>query len=130
MSNGFVTHDGGDTKQALKRAYACFRALSEQILESTTQTSVEKIKTYVKIKACEHGYPYDIINGVAEPKSLALASKDELTIINNTINLIADQYREDLNRPLYLYQIDKFGKYKSIGGRTRDEMFKDHPDVM
>ena len=121
--------DSTDPRAQLKRAYACFRTIAEQHYGDHRKDYVTKVKEYIVILACEEGFPYEVEKGIAIPKSLGKATFEEFKILNLMINKVADKYYEKLGRPMYLWQKDKFGLYKSISGRSRDEMFMEYPEV-
>lgn len=124
------TEFSGDRQALLRRAWACFRTISEQQYGDTRKYYVDQIKKYIVIMACEDGYPYKINDdGIAEPLSLGKAAFEDLKLLNMTINKVADKYYEHLGRPMYLWQKDAFGLFKSIGGRDRQQMFADYPTI-
>lgn len=118
-----------DTWEQMKRAYACFRTIAEQIFGAANKEREKKVKDYIMLDACEHNYPFTIEDGICKPMSLSKATKIEFNIVNTAINLFADQYYPQLGRPLYLWQEDTWGLYKSIGGRTRQEMWMEYPGL-
>jgi hypothetical protein len=118
------------TRQQMNRIYGCIRTLSEQIYGILTQQNIERMKTYVMFRACEEGYPFSFNSKIFKPKSLSLATMQEAHLVNMAINHIADQFYPEKNRALYLYEVDNLGPYKSIGGRTREEMMKDYPELI
>jgi hypothetical protein len=125
--NEVKTLDLSDTRKQMQRAYACFRAITKQLFGHTTRELEAKVKSYIMLDACEHGYPYEIVDGKCKPMSLAKANKVEFHLVNIAINHFADQYYPQLGRSLYLYQEDQWGLYKSIGGRSREQMWQEYP---
>ena len=80
--------------------------------------------------ACEHGYPFEIIDGRVEPTSLGKITEKEGNLANLALNCYADNFMATFKIPMYLMQKDKTERmFKSVGGRSRQEMLKDFPEV-
>jgi hypothetical protein len=70
------------------------------------ETSLELMKRYVKVRACAHGYPYDMIEyeeqwkkrTIVEPKSVADASTVEVALLIETCYMIAGEWRVELKQ--------------------------------
>jgi len=70
------------------------------------ETSLELMKRYVKVRACAHGYPYDMIEyeekekhrTVVEPKSVADASTVEVALLIDVCYLIAHEWNVELKQ--------------------------------
>ena len=68
------------------------------------ETSLELIKRYVKVRACSHGYPYDMIEyeekdkkrTIVEPKSVADASTVEVALLIETCCMVAGEWQIEL----------------------------------
>jgi hypothetical protein len=123
------TEEKESTRSQMNRAYGCIRAITKQLFGYTNADLESRVKAYLMLQACENGYPFYIKEGICTPVSFKDATKQDFNIVNLIINRFADQYYPELGRPLYLYQEDAYGKYKSIGGRTRLEMKEDYPEL-
>lgn len=44
----------------------------------------EWVKARIKLKACEYGYPFEIVDGVAYPRSTRDANVEQLTLLIDT----------------------------------------------
>jgi len=107
------------------------RAMMEQ--SNNTFVNFDSLKNYFKILATENGYPGITVpppipgkkyKATVVPKSLGDATEAEKLIVANTIQEIADYHEK------YLYYYDFMEKvYKSIGGRTPEEMERDFPEM-
>lgn len=104
------------------------RALYEQ--REDHSMTFDDIKYFMKVLATENDYPfkYRKIFGFKtrfiNPKSLSNATDEEGNIVANTIQEIADRYNK------WLWYYDSYGKkYKSLGGRSPEEMQKDFQDM-
>lgn len=70
------------------------------------ETSLELMKRYVKVRACAHGYPYDMIEyeeqgkkrTIVEPKSVADASTVEVALLIDTCYLVAHEWQIELKQ--------------------------------
>ena len=70
------------------------------------ETSLELMKRYVKVRACAHGYPYDMIEyeeqgkkrTIVEPKSVADASTVEVALLIETCYMIANEWQVELKQ--------------------------------
>ena len=116
---------GGDkaTRDQLKRIHGSIRILIKQIYGHDSPALMRDFKLYIKLLACEEGYPYKIEGGQIIPKSFGEATQSEANIINMVINVFADE------RNLVLIQTDEVGNYPSLGGRDRDTMIDEHPEI-
>ena len=79
------------------------------------ETSLELMKRYVKVRACAHGYPYDMIEyneehkgkygeielasrTIVEPKSVADASTVEMALLIDTAYMVASELGVELKQ--------------------------------
>jgi hypothetical protein len=107
------------------------RAMMEQ--GSNEFINFDSLKNYFKVLATENGYPAITVpppipgkykKPTIVPKSLGDATEAEKLIVANTIQEIADYYE----KYLYYYTFEE-KVYKSIGGRSLEEMIRDFPDM-
>jgi hypothetical protein len=108
------------TRGQLRRIYGTIRVIVTQLYGY--ETAIDDFKLYIKLLACEEGYPYTIENGIVYPASLGTITQADANIINIVLNRYADEHN------LYVIQVDELGEYKSIGGRDRAAMLKDFPE--
>ena len=70
------------------------------------ETSLELMKRYIKVRACAHGYPYDMIEykeqekkrTIVEPKSVADASTVEVALLIDTCYMVASEWNVELKQ--------------------------------
>lgn len=78
-----------------------FHALVAQ-LAMYRETSPDLMKRYIKVRACAHGYPYDMMDDgkrkIVEPKSVADASTVEVAILIETCYLVASEWGVELKQ--------------------------------
>lgn len=117
------------TAEARARYFACIRSITIQIYGRTSKEREERVRELIMKNACEHGYPIDFIDGKERPMSLSKATKKDGYIANLAVNHFADTFYTEYGYLIYLYEEDENGRYKSIGGRSREEMIRDFPEV-
>jgi len=78
-----------------------FHALVAQ-LAMYRETSPELMKRYIKVRACAHDYPYDMMDDgkrkIVEPKSVADASTVEVAILIETCWMVASEWGVELKQ--------------------------------
>jgi len=70
------------------------------------ETSLDLIKRYIKVRACSHGYPYDMIEyeeqgkkrTIVEPKSVADASTVEVALLIDMCYMVAHEWGAELKQ--------------------------------
>lgn len=116
--------------EQIKRFHACIRTITIQLYERANKERELWVKNMILMIACEHGYPFEIKNGIVEPTSIGKVTEREGNLANMALNYYADNFFAVFKIPMYLMQRDKTKRmYKSVGGRTRQEMMKDFPEV-
>jgi hypothetical protein len=84
----------------------------------------ETVKLLMEYLAIERGYPHYKYKGRIIPKRTSQINSYEASILCETIQQFADEHN------FYLTEYDdKEQAYKSIGGRTSEEMQRDYPEM-
>ena len=79
----------------------------------------EEVCEALRRMATEEGYPMtEAIDGTMVPISTANASIENEALLIKVMHRFADEHN------LYLIEVDEFGSYRTVGGRSRDEMQK------
>ena len=116
--------------EQIKRFHACIRTITVQLYKRANKERESWVKNMILMMACEHGYPFKIINGRVEPTSLGKVTEKEGNLANLALNCYADNFMATFKIPMYLMQKDKTDRmFKSVGGRSRQEMLRDFPEV-
>lgn len=91
--------------------------IADQISNEEEEYTAEEIKAAMQRMSVEEGYPTKLsLDGREVPKPTRYATVEEANTLLNVIQRYADQYE------LYLTEYDEQGPYRSVGGRTREEM--------
>lgn len=94
--------------------------IAEQLETAEKRITGAQVYDAMKRLAVKEGYPtyYEALDDTVQPMHLADASKEQADIVNRVIARFADEHG------LWLTRSDDKGTYRSVGGRTREEMEK------
>ncbi|MCF7949881.1 MAG: hypothetical protein K9M94_14935 [Spirochaetia bacterium] len=89
----------------------------QDIADQLGEYTAEEIKAAMQRMAVDDGYPTKMsVDGKEIPKPTSTVSSEEAKILLDVIQKFADE------QSLYLTEYDGQGPYKTVGGRTREEM--------
>lgn len=89
----------------------------QDIADQLREYTAEEIKAAMQRMAVDDGYPTKMsVDGKEIPKPTSTVSSEEAKILLDVIQRFADE------QSLYLTEYDSQGPYKTVGGRTREEM--------
>lgn len=109
----------------LKRVYGQCSDIAVQLSVGGKTYTKDEVKAAMKRMAVSIGYrtKFNDIDGIEEPISLAEASMEEAGFVTTTINRFADEH--DLWLTEYDDSVKPPIKYKSLHGRSREEMLRE-----
>lgn len=107
----FTPRTTGARSQENKFRGGC-RDISEQI-----GVPFEEVCEAIRRMATEEGFPMtEAIDGKMVPISTANASIEQEALLIRVMHRFADEHN------LYLHEVDCYGSYRTVGGRSREEM--------
>ena len=108
----------------LNRIHGQCQDLATQLSDGVKMYTKEEVKAAMKRMAVSIGYrtKFNDIDGIEEPISLTEATMEEAGFVTTTINRFADAH--DLWLTEYDDSVKPPVKYRSLHGRTREEMIK------
>lgn len=91
--------------------------IADQLSGEEIEYTAEEIKAAMQRMAVDEGYPTKLsLDGKEVPKPTRYSTVEEANLLLKVIQRFADQH------DLFITEYDEQGPYRSVGGRTREEM--------